>query len=90
MATTIGAGKYIFGEDIPLGKYNLKALSGSGILKIQVLADGDWDDEEWTDFGVEEHCAKSYHGLTLPKGKYFEVTGNVTFEISKSSMLMID
>ncbi|MBR5529595.1 MAG: restriction endonuclease [Oscillospiraceae bacterium] len=89
MATTLGAGKYIFGVDIPEGKYNLKAISGSGMLQIQKLMDGTWD-EEWINFGIEEHCAKTYHGLSLPKNKYFEVTGNVVFEITKATMIEIE
>lgn len=89
MATTLGAGKYVFGVDIPEGKYNLKAVSGSGMLQIQKLIDGTWD-EEWINFGVEKHCAKTYHGLSLPKNKYFAMTGNVVFEISKATMIEIE
>lgn len=89
MATTLGAGKYIFGEDIPLGKYNLKALSGCGVLEFKKLTDGSWEDE-WMNFGVEEHCAKTYYGLSLPKGKFFEVSGNVIFEITKAKMIEIE
>lgn len=89
MATTLGAGKYVFGVDIPEGKYNLKAISGSGMLQIQKLMDGSWD-EEWINFGIENHCAKTYHGLSLPKNKYFEVTGNVVFEITRAKMIEIE
>ena len=89
MATTLGAGKYIFGIDIPEGRYNLKAVSGSGILQIQKFMNGSWD-EEWINFGIEEYCAKTYHGLSLPKNKYFEVTGNVIFEITKAKKIEIE
>ena len=36
MATIIGAGKYVFGENIPMGQYDLKAVSGKSTLKIQI------------------------------------------------------
>ena len=89
MATTLGAGKYVFGIDIPEGKYNLKAISGTGTLQIEKLIDGSWE-EEWISFGIESQCARTYYGLSLPKNKYFEVTGNVVFEITKSKMIEIE
>lgn len=89
MATTLGAGKYIFGIDIPEGKYNLKAISGSGGLEIQKLIDGTWE-EEYMSFGIEKHDAKTYHGLSLPKNRFFEVSGNVVFEITKATMIEIE
>lgn len=89
MATTLGAGKYVFGVDIPEGKYNLKAISGSGSLEIQKLIDGTWE-EDYMSFGVEEHNVKTYHGLSLPKNRYFEVSGNVVFEITRATMIEIE
>lgn len=89
MATTLGAGKYVFGIDIPEGKYNLRAISGSGGLEIQKLIDGTWE-EEYMCFGVEKHDAQTYHGLSLPKNRYFEVSGNVVFEITKATMIVIE
>lgn len=89
MATTLGAGKYIFGVDIPEGKYNLKAISGYGVLTIQKLIDGNWE-EECMNFGVAEYNAKTYHGLSLPRNKYFEVSGSVIFEITKATMIEIE
>ena len=89
MATTLGAGKYVFGVDIPEGRYNLRAISGDGMLLIQKLMNGSWD-EEWMYFGVENHSARTYHGLSLPKNKYFEVKGDVVFEITKATMIEIE
>lgn len=89
MATILSAGKYVFGVDIPEGRYNLKAISGSGRLEIQKLIDGVWYDE-WIYFGVEKNDAHTYHGLSLPKNKYFEITGNVVFEITKATMIEIE
>lgn len=34
MGTVIGAGKYVFGENIPMGQYDLKVVSGKGMLEI--------------------------------------------------------
>lgn len=89
MATTLGAGKYVFGVDIPEGRYNLRAISGSGGLEIQKLIDGTWE-EEYMSFGVEMHNTQTYHGLSLPKNRYFEVSGNVIFEITKAAMIEIE
>lgn len=77
MATTLGAGKYVLGENIPQGKYDLKAVSGSGMLQFG---------EEWMMFGVEKDCAKTYHGLSVS----FEITGNVVFEITKATMIEVE
>ncbi len=92
MATKIGAGKYIFGEDIPMGRYNLKAISGSGQLKIQSGAakSGEEAPFDWMDFGVEEYCAKTYNGLSLPEGWWFALDDSIVAEISKTKMLQID
>ena len=77
MATTLGAGKYIMGENIPEGKYDLKAISGGGTLQIG---------EEWMFFGVDKKYAKTYHGLSAS----FEVTGDVVFEIKKAMMIEVE
>lgn len=89
MAVKLGAGKYVFGENIPLGIYNLKVISGEGTLTMQKLKGTEWG-EDWFDFGKDEGYIKSYHGLSLPEGKWFEVEGDVIFEISKAKMLEID
>ena len=89
MATTLGAGKYIFGVDIPEGKYNLKAISGDGVLKFEKFECDFWT-VNWMCFGVEKESAKSYYGLSLPKDRYFEVSGSVVFEITRSTMIEIE
>lgn len=92
MATIIGAGKYVFGEDIPMGKYNLKVIRGNGRLSIQAEAATDSDDidEDFIYLGDDNNYAKSYTGLSLPEGWYFSLDGNVEVEISKSKMLEIE
>ena len=93
MATVIGAGKYIFSEDIPMGKYNLTAVSGSGWLNIQTAADPDPNDgDHWTQImmGAGEYDAPEYYNLSLPKGWLFELTGGVRVEITKAKILKIE
>lgn len=86
VATIIGAGKYVFGEDLPLGKYDLRVISGTGLLKIQT----EEDDESWVSLGQDTRSAKDYHGLSLPQGWYFSLDGNLQVEITKSKMLKIE
>lgn len=90
MATKLGAGKYIFGENIPMGSYNLSVVSGTGLLFIEKEENGEWSEDFAIYFGTAKEDAKTYNGLSLPKGKYFRVTGNVVFEISKAAMIHID
>jgi len=86
MATVIGAGRYVFGEDIPNGKYNLKVVSGRGMLKIQTNG----KNEEWLNLGLDDGFAKAYNGLALPQGHYFSLDGDLQVEISKSKMIEIE
>ena len=90
MATKLGAGKYTFGKNLPMGSYDLAVVSGSGMLYIEKEDDGVWSEDFGIYFGTEEEDARSYNGLSLPKGKYFRVTGNVVFEISKATKIKID
>lgn len=84
----IGAGVYVFGEDIPMGKYDLKAISGRGGLNIQF--DKDKDDVTYMSFGVADDCTKMYRNLCLPQGWHFSIEGNVEVEITKSKQLVIE
>lgn len=86
--TVIGGGRYIFGVDIPLGKYDLIALSGSGILTIQTGEDFNTDWKEMC-FGIGQSDAKSYRNLSLPHGWCFEIQDDVEAQITKSKMLEI-
>lgn len=90
----IGAGKYVFGEDLPLGKYDLKVISGSGALLIQsgakVDKDGDYPEKYIYLSEEEDDGATSYRGISLPQGWYFTLDDNVIVKITKSKMLVID
>ena len=90
MGIVIGAGKYIFGENIPMGQYDLKAVSGKGMLEIQIGSGEDFD-YSWQNMGVGvKGYAEAYNGLTLPKGWYFSLDGDLKCEITKSKMLEIE
>lgn len=83
MATIIRAGKYIFVIDIPVGKYDLKAVKGHGEFKYR-------RGREWMWFGVEEDFdAREYRNLEGKEGQWFELTGSVEVEITKSKVLEI-
>ena len=86
--TILSAGKYVFGEDIPLGKYNLKVISGKGALTIQRSKQKDDEDFIW--MGIEKDEANSYYGLSLKQGFWFALGGNLTVEISKSKMIDVN
>lgn len=93
MATIIGAGKYVFGEDVPVGKFDLKVVSGSGMLMIQTSeADGEDEvEEKWQNMGIgKKGFAETYRGLSLPAGWYFAIDGDLKVEISKTKMLEIE
>lgn len=81
----IGSGKYVFGKNIPVGSYDLKALSGSGMLSWKI--DGDFGFES---FGVEEGDAKTYYNMSGEEGDFFMLENNVVVEITKSKPLIID
>lgn len=94
MATRIGAGKYVFGEDLPVGKYDLNAVFGSGSLHIQKSDQKD-DDGEYPEKYIylsedPKRGASGYRGLSLPGGWYFSLDSNVVVEITKSKMLEIE
>ncbi len=93
MATVIGSGKYVFGEDIPMGKYDLKATSGSGMLMIQTseAKNGEDVEERWHNMSPDKkNFAETYHGLSLPYGWYFILDGDLKVEITRTKMLEIE
>lgn len=84
MATILRAGKYIFGVDLPVGKYNLKAIKGSGQFKYKRGRDWMW-------FGVDnDYDAREYRNLDGTDGYWFELTGSVEVEITRSKMIDIE
>ena len=86
MATTLGPGTYIAGINIPVGIYNLKAISGNGCLTIRKKK----NDEVYIWFGIGKDSAPTFNGLSLQEYNEFMVNGNVVFEITKSTMIEIE
>ena len=84
MATVLGPGRYVFGEDIPLGKYTIKAVAGTGAVTAK-LPDGE---ELFKSFYAEE--GSSYYGLTLLEGEALHINGSLQVEIEKSMPPVIE
>ena len=90
-AMVLGAGQYVFGENLPLGRYDLRVISGSGSLVIDAQDHtGKWKDTTFVVLGTDKGCATAYRGLSLPEGKKFLVNGDVLFEITRAEVIRID
>ncbi len=92
MATIIGAGKYTFGLNIPMGCYDLKVISGEGQFKFQTSEKDEYGrcNIDWMDMGKSRDAADGYKGLTLPEGWFFSLEDSLKCEITKSKMLEIE
>nr|DAJ77564.1 MAG TPA: Restriction endonuclease [Caudoviricetes sp.] len=92
MATIIGAGKYTFGLNIPMGCYDLKVISGEGQFKFQTSEKDEYGqcNIDWMDMGKSRNAADAYKGLTLPEGWFFSLEDSLKCEITKSKMLEIE
>lgn len=82
--TTIGAGVYRFGVNIPEGVYDLKLLSGSGILTVV-------DGERFPTcvYMDNDNGARSYKGLSNAGCTHFELSGSLVLFIERAQMLNI-
>lgn len=92
MATIIGAGKYTFGLNIPMGCYDLKVVSGAGQFKFQTSEKDECGrcNIDWMDMGKSRDVADGYKGLTLPQGWFFSLEDSLKVEITKSKMIEIE
>lgn len=79
----IGAGKYVFGKNIPLGDYNLKVICGNGFLTL-----GN-ENENYVYLGIEDGSAKTYNNLSNESMDWFSLDGNLICEITKSTILNV-
>ena len=84
MATVLGPGRYVFGEDIPLGKYTIEAVSGSGFVQA-TLPDGVRLSSKFD--AVE---SSSYYGLSLAEGAALYIYDNLHVKISKAEKIVIE
>ena len=87
MATTLSAGTYVFGKNVPNGIYDLTAIKGIGWLTPY---DKDGDEMSAIRFGTESGGVKDYHGLDSDDVKKFTVEGSVEFEIRRATMIEIE
>ena len=73
---SIKPGTYLIGKNIPPGKYDLEAESGSGDFCILEHNAMDWHPAH--KMGVEgDDCSRRFRNLTLKKGDTLEVNGNL-------------
>lgn len=71
-------------------KKEFKESVKQGTLKIQI-GEGDDFDDKWQNMGYNvKGFAETYSGLTLPKGWFFAIDGDLKCEITKSKMLEIE
>ena len=84
--TIIGAGRYVFGKNVPEGMFDLNWIEGRGYLHIYYIAKN--KSHEFLYIGEKD--AKGYMGLDSEEVKYFVLEGNLKVEISKAKMIEIE
>jgi len=75
----LSTGFYIAGIDIPVGKCDVTAISGSGYLSSS-------DDSISEFFGFEKGDVKSFKGLKLPKDILLNISGELTIKLTYKSI----
>lgn len=92
MATILSAGIYTAGVNIPVGTYDVKAVSGDASITIQRTEkrkDGSFEKTHvWLSSKKDER--REYKGINLPDGWCFEITGDLNLEITKAKMVEIE
>ena len=76
---TLSTGNYTVGTDIAPGIYNLKTISGTGIISGD-LQEGFLNEMMGIMEGYEEYYSETYKNLYLKSGDTFEISGGVTIE----------
>ena len=82
---TLKDGYYYAGIDIPAGKFDAKAISGTGNLYSSNLYNGGVNEM----FGIDDGTGlyiDSFNGINLPVGEYLELSGGMVIEISYSTI----
>lgn len=92
MATVLSAGIYTAGVNIPIGTYDVKAISGDASIAIQRTEkrkDGSFEKTlVWLSAQKDERG--EYKGINLPDGWCFEITGDLKVEVTKAKMIEIE
>lgn len=92
MATVLSTGIYTAGVNIPIGTYDVKAVSDDGYVVIQRTEKRRDSSFEKTNVWLssEKNERNEYKGINLPDGWCFEITGDLKVAISKSKMIEIE
>lgn len=86
----ICAGRYVFGKDIPCGKYNLIVVSGIGTIHFQKNNRDDWQQDIFENLGASAaNHAKSYKNLSAEDGDELYVRGSIIIQISNATPIKI-
>lgn len=81
----IGAGKYVFGEDIPLGKYCIKAVSGEG----KVISVNKTGEESEAFFKADDDLQSAFYGYSPSEGSVLVVGRGLMIEITPAKPIEI-
>lgn len=85
----IPAGDYIFGEDIPAGKYNLKAIRGTGNLWF--FKNGNKQPDVSFMFGTNDDGGtfynEEYWNLRAEDGDRLKIEGSTITEITEAGKI---
>ena len=76
---TLTTGTYKVGKDIASGIYNLRVVSGCGLIHGD-LQEGYLSEMMGIMEGYEEYYSKTYKNLYLKNGDEFEITSGVSIE----------
>lgn len=77
----LSAGHYIAGEDISVGKCDLRAIKGSGNFCVYSKAVSSWTIGNKIGIG-DESSPSRFNNLTLSRGDKLEINGNITVLLS--------
>lgn len=84
----MSAGSYVVGTDIPAGKYNFRALRGSGKLR---LLSPDGTERFSALLGTRERTESAeYRNLICKDGETLTLDGSLIATVQKSKMLVVD
>jgi hypothetical protein len=80
---TLGAGTYVAGTDIPLGKYNCKAVSGAGNFIVWNSARTELKANELMGVTDSAYYIKELSNLTLKTGDTIQISSTLKVQLIK-------
>lgn len=84
----MAAGEYLVGTDIPAGKYDFRALRGSGVLAVTKPGGAE---KLSVNLGTLERVESAeYRNLVTEDGETLKITGSLMLAVRKSRMLVIE